>query len=720
MTKSINNNSTQPSGENCPLSDYCRIMGVDMEALSAILRSKNELDESFIAPLLSSPKASFTYQHLLGNYSFTNEEFQLPHEYPTLSMLNFRNIQGSFSDLLLKLKVIDKRSLTYVQEKFSNVIKPYTRIKMASAIEIELVRRFGLLQRHNINTIFNNNLELRVFKKTAQTFGLPAFNSAVEFYELYNTSNDLERDNSLTNLVSSLSNIRVIYPTVCFYIQLCKVVHSKHSELKTMTTAENDLFELCSYVMATMTENHLLSYQLSLIVNEPNLTKLINTEYLETLPSFRRTRAIVQSPWLQKKVSEAEALMPLLEPYFQDEFERNEVRAIYKDFAINYLSTLLQDVTPDDAIESLLSLQKMDSKEQATSWIAEVNTKTKLYDLLCRTDYDLVSGEQRSLASQLKTIRDLLMQRLLNTPEKYTPLMKGDGGQAMLEKVSDLHEVIANAVDQTNEMLEKIVNLANKQDVTQLMQVTSDLVKTKESFNKEFSELGVLTCKRVTAFFEDVQHLDRARQTSLTEEEINSLLELAEQDISVLKDKVQKLNRTNLALHQETLSLKSKLSLNTDGISNDMAECLFGHPTVIHIVDVIKQQYPFVVFADDFDDTIAQCQYENPNKLFEMLYRLCSEYFPAILSGQPDSVSKEIFHGCYASRESNFTSNNKRFAQEREFKFNGETVMQLKHLTLGSAIDARKTVQVFFDISDEKQLRIGYIGAHLSTSSIKP
>ena len=100
-------------------------------------------------------------------------------------------------------------------------------------------------------------------------------------------------------------------------------------------------------------------------------------------------------------------------------------------------------------------------------------------------------------------------------------------------------------------------------------------------------------------------------------------------------------------------------------------------------------------------------------KLFKFLVMLREDYLTRSLNGEPDGVTKELFgDSIFRPTESKTVLNSERLRRQREFRINGETVLMVKHLTLGNTHDPRRTVQIHFDVCDGR-LRLGRIGEHL-------
>ncbi|CAH7405637.1 hypothetical protein VCHA53O466_50195 [Vibrio chagasii] len=149
--------------------------------------------------------------------------------------------------------------------------------------------------------------------------------------------------------------------------------------------------------------------------------------------------------------------------------------------------------------------------------------------------------------------------------------------------------------------------------------------------------------------------------------------------------------------------------------NSHLKELLFGKPNVTTVVQYVMSTYPHVQFSDDIDSQLNKCSYKYHNKLLKFLILLCENYYETIRGGNPDSEAKNILGRPYSAGESDTVTSNERLRSMRKFTFNNTKVTQYQHLTIGSSHSPQVTVQVFFDITPEGILRVGYIGQHLET-----
>lgn len=296
----------------------------------------------------------------------------------------------------------------------------------------------------------------------------------------------------------------------------------------------------------------------------------------------------------------------------------------------------------------------------------------------------------------------------------------------------DIVEVDEKVMNLKNEVTECMGNLDTSgmklaiEEIEILKQrFTSSVEACDTSVTELFSKL-----KDMRVIEEDVKatglHIDENELT-----ELHNQLKGAQETIASLKEDISqftqladesnnsesKIKEENSKLQAENSLLKTKLNSVSTGftMSEPMTKILFERPCKPSINDVylaIKEIYPHVIFSDNIEKVVENCKFENKTKLFDYLTRICSEYFPQIVNGQPDTVAKECLGGPYSAGESDTSMSNPKIRASREFLFFGSKILIDKHVTLGSRHDKRYTCQVYFEVI-EGTLYIAYIGEHL-------
>ncbi|MGR5448513.1 hypothetical protein ACP3V3_01770 [Vibrio sp. PNB22_3_1] len=199
---------------------------------------------------------------------------------------------------------------------------------------------------------------------------------------------------------------------------------------------------------------------------------------------------------------------------------------------------------------------------------------------------------------------------------------------------------------------------------------------------------------------------------------VGEVVEMIEGDEdAVIEDLKAQLKRSRADNH----SLKAQLDIHNHHVvtrtkvdSVTLSLLTEARVSLASVFAFIKNEYAFVEFADDFEDLIAECKYEQPRKLLGALVALCQDYVPAILSGQPDATARHCIDRFYSANESATTMSSD-LAEQRDFSVGKQVYRMEQHLTIGVARCPQKCVQVFFKIV-ESRLLIGYVGRHLPVS----
>jgi hypothetical protein len=107
-------------------------------------------------------------------------------------------------------------------------------------------------------------------------------------------------------------------------------------------------------------------------------------------------------------------------------------------------------------------------------------------------------------------------------------------------------------------------------------------------------------------------------------------------------------------------------------------------------------------------------EFRHPEKLFDLLRKLSTEYYHSIQGGKGDAQARQIFGEAYSARDSEGVENNKRATSLRTFDYRGVSVEMHQHLKIGVKPSAAETIRVHFMWDAEREkLIVGYCGPHL-------
>jgi len=107
--------------------------------------------------------------------------------------------------------------------------------------------------------------------------------------------------------------------------------------------------------------------------------------------------------------------------------------------------------------------------------------------------------------------------------------------------------------------------------------------------------------------------------------------------------------------------------------------------------------------------------FKYPERAFELLRKLCSEYYDAINEGgKGDTQARQIFGEAYTARDSELVETNRRARELRTFDYHGVPVEMHQHLKIGVKPSAAETLRIHFAWDAERhRVVIGHCGPHL-------
>jgi hypothetical protein len=172
-----------------------------------------------------------------------------------------------------------------------------------------------------------------------------------------------------------------------------------------------------------------------------------------------------------------------------------------------------------------------------------------------------------------------------------------------------------------------------------------------------------------------------------------------------------------------------KESLSQSLLSRDAGKAPFGieveHAFLDVAADTLSPRQALEVIQHLFADRVVvlptalksaedSSNFRHRSALFRLLWKLVKEYWPRLVSGQGDTDARAIFGDDFAAQESEVTANNRHARQKREFDYNGQSLLMLKHLRIGVKESPTETIRVHFAwVSEERKIVIGHCGPHL-------
>lgn len=207
-----------------------------------------------------------------------------------------------------------------------------------------------------------------------------------------------------------------------------------------------------------------------------------------------------------------------------------------------------------------------------------------------------------------------------------------------------------------------------------------------------------------------------------TEKNYESILEESKNKINDLSNQIFKL-QSIIQNHQFQINKLKTSNIIHSGTSLDIIGRIAHNQTYSpsQCLKIIEDySYGKVVIlqsawdsAKDIDD-----YFENSQKLLNLLARLVYDYLPLYLEFG-DAKAKSVFTNReYAAQESDTVLNSKDLSKQREFFYNGQSIVMCQHLKIGVSKSASYTLRIHFAIDKlNNKIVLGYCGKHLDTSS---
>jgi hypothetical protein len=189
---------------------------------------------------------------------------------------------------------------------------------------------------------------------------------------------------------------------------------------------------------------------------------------------------------------------------------------------------------------------------------------------------------------------------------------------------------------------------------------------------------------------------------------------------SSLNDEVRHLKYRNQTL-QDILDNSNHYTDLSNGdipeeISKALVTSLEGEPRPVDALLVIQSLFKerIVILPSAFKSAEESECFRNKGQLFNILFKLATDYWEALSNGKSDAEAKDCFGKVYAAGESESTEKRQKAREQRTFIYNNEPIVMMKHLRLGWKESTADTIRVHFEwIAKENIIVVGYCGPHL-------
>ncbi|KAB8141288.1 hypothetical protein F8S13_19525 [Chloroflexia bacterium SDU3-3] len=137
------------------------------------------------------------------------------------------------------------------------------------------------------------------------------------------------------------------------------------------------------------------------------------------------------------------------------------------------------------------------------------------------------------------------------------------------------------------------------------------------------------------------------------------------------------------------------------------------------VLDIISNLFPDRVVVLDSACKSARdaVQFGQAEEVLQLLWKLATDYWEALNSGQGDNVARAIFGSSYAAKESDTVRNTSRLVQYRTFTYQSQPIVMLSHLKLGVKDSVAQTWRAHFAWhAKDRVIVLGHCGKHLPLS----
>lgn len=227
------------------------------------------------------------------------------------------------------------------------------------------------------------------------------------------------------------------------------------------------------------------------------------------------------------------------------------------------------------------------------------------------------------------------------------------------------------------------------------------------------------------------QYIELLEEDSgLKQDEINKLLaELnsSQNESNYYSDEYDKVNEellqsrnkvTGLQAQLESMKIAREKRSDLEDCSEELRiltdEYISKNITPYESLELISRFFPdrVVVLDSAFRASKVSQGFKEKRFVFELLWKLATDYWQALTGGQGDTEARQIFGDNYSAREAMSLSTRGR--KLRTFTYNGEEIEMMKHLKYGVKDSPAETIRIHFEwFSDEQKFVIGYCGPHI-------
>lgn len=216
--------------------------------------------------------------------------------------------------------------------------------------------------------------------------------------------------------------------------------------------------------------------------------------------------------------------------------------------------------------------------------------------------------------------------------------------------------------------------------------------------------------------YKDVDEDQREQITSLTERLANE-----EREHNAARSRIEELEATTTSLKSQLERAGATSSPAPQALSSDdraiIAKAMLDDAKLDDCLRALVVLHPdrVVVLESAFASAKKARKFNAPRKAFDLLSRLCGDYYDALCNGEGTQAGRAIFGAkSFAPKESETVENNKRATSLRTFEYRGKSLPMMAHLKIGIKDSVTETFRCHFHWDSAAQrIIIGHCGKHL-------
>jgi hypothetical protein len=368
-------------------------------------------------------------------------------------------------------------------------------------------------------------------------------------------------------------------------------------------------------------------------------------------------------------------------------------------------------ISPNEDGEYLIDIDKLFYQVKGLAKIVKILPTVDSYkatDILGK-QYSAYNGAINIIFPKLRKGSQTFIPTYLLLPE-YIQTVSNTGGRIDLEILTSIAHRM-NLSNYWKHISPEMVKAAQKK--REIEQLRSKIIASgkQEEYVKLLEEIIKDNENKIEDLHKEINKIRYENDYYIQE------YEKAEEDKKNFQNK-------SIALDSQLESLK--LSRNKKGYLEDCSDELrvllgkFYDSTITpsECLDFFSRLYPdrLIILDSAHKSAKASQGFKDKRKVFDLIWKLCNEYWESLNEGIGDTTARQIFGDDFAAKESDGVESKKIARKRRTFSYDGRDIEMMKHLRIGVNENAIDTIRIHFEwLNDEKKIIIGHCGPHLDS-----